>query len=202
MLSKYCTQYVSKFGKPISGHRTGKGQSSSQFLRKAILKNVQTTVQLHSSPMPVRLCSECCMLGFSIMWTENFQMSKLGLDKAEGPGVKIAYIGWIIEKEREFQKTIYLCFIDYNWAFDYVHFSCWTWTTRSSLNILWHCLSLGWNENGQFSSPMSTAEFSKFAGHILCSTFTAPSFRILNSPTGIPSPPLAFGRSKQTAETY
>ena len=44
------------------------------------------------------------------MWTENFQMSKLGLDKAEGPGVKIAYIGWIIEKAREFLNNIYFLF--------------------------------------------------------------------------------------------
>ena len=32
-----------------SGHRTGKDQFSFQSLRKAILKNVQTAVQLHSS---------------------------------------------------------------------------------------------------------------------------------------------------------
>ena len=32
-----------------SGHRTGKGQISFQFQRKAMPKNVQTTAQLHSS---------------------------------------------------------------------------------------------------------------------------------------------------------
>ena len=32
-----------------SGHRTGKGQFSFQTQRKARLKNVQTTAQLHSS---------------------------------------------------------------------------------------------------------------------------------------------------------
>ena len=32
-----------------SGHRTGKGQFSFQFQRKAMPKNVQTTAQLHSS---------------------------------------------------------------------------------------------------------------------------------------------------------
>ena len=32
-----------------SGHRTGKGQFSFQFLRKAMPKNAQTTAQLHSS---------------------------------------------------------------------------------------------------------------------------------------------------------
>ena len=38
-----------KFGKLSSGHRTGKGQFSFQPLRKAMLKNVQTSAQLHSS---------------------------------------------------------------------------------------------------------------------------------------------------------
>ena len=51
MLLKCCTQYVSKFGKLSSGHITGKGQSSSQFPRRAVLKNVQTAAQLHSSHM-------------------------------------------------------------------------------------------------------------------------------------------------------
>ena len=46
---KCCTQYASKFGKHISGHRTGKGRFSFQFQRKAMPKNAQTTTQLHSS---------------------------------------------------------------------------------------------------------------------------------------------------------
>ena len=40
---------ASKFGKLSSGHRTGKGQFSFQSQRKAMLKNAQTTAQLHSS---------------------------------------------------------------------------------------------------------------------------------------------------------
>ena len=46
---KCCTQYVSRFGKLSSGHRTGKGLYSFQSQRKAVPKNVQTTAQLHSS---------------------------------------------------------------------------------------------------------------------------------------------------------
>ena len=38
-----------KFGKLSSGHGTGKGQFSFQSQRKAMSKNVQTTIQLHSS---------------------------------------------------------------------------------------------------------------------------------------------------------
>ena len=41
--------YASKFGKLISGHKTGKIQFSFQSQRKAIPKNAQTTSQLHSS---------------------------------------------------------------------------------------------------------------------------------------------------------
>ena len=37
-----------------SGHRTGKGQFSSQSQRKAMQKNAQTTAQLHSSHMLVK----------------------------------------------------------------------------------------------------------------------------------------------------
>ena len=46
---KCCTQYASKFEKLSSGHRTGKGQFSFQYQRKAMPKNVQTAAQLYSS---------------------------------------------------------------------------------------------------------------------------------------------------------
>ena len=45
-------------------------------------------------------------------------MLKLGLEKARG--TRIVNICWIIEKARELQKNIYLCFIDYTKAFDCV----------------------------------------------------------------------------------
>ena len=54
MLWKCCTQYASTFGKPSSGHRTGKGQFSFQSQRKWVPKNAQTTAQLHSSHMLVK----------------------------------------------------------------------------------------------------------------------------------------------------
>ena len=58
-----------------------------------------------------------------------------------------------------------------------------------SLSILWHCLSLGLEWKLTFSSPVAAAEFSKLSWHVECSTFTASSFRIWKSSTGIPSPP-------------
>ena len=51
-------------------------------------------------------------------------MFKLVLEKAEEPGRdQIANILWIMEKAREFQKSIYFCFIDYAKAFDCVDHS-------------------------------------------------------------------------------
>ena len=55
------------------------------------------------------------------MWTVNFQIFKLNLEKAGEPENQIANICWNIEKEREFQKNIYFGFINYVKAFDYVN---------------------------------------------------------------------------------
>ena len=89
MLWKCCTQYASKFGKLSSGHRTGKGQFSFQSQRKEMPKNAQTTAQLHSSHMLVKQCSKFSKPGFSNMWTVNFHMFKLVLEKAEEPEIKL-----------------------------------------------------------------------------------------------------------------
>ena len=43
-----------------------------------------------------------------------------GFRKGRGTRDQIANIHWIIEKAREFQKNIYVCFIDYAKAFDCV----------------------------------------------------------------------------------
>ena len=44
---KCCIHYVSKSGRRSSGHRTGKSQSSSQFPRRVVPKNVLTIGELH-----------------------------------------------------------------------------------------------------------------------------------------------------------
>ena len=60
-----------------------------------------------------------------------------------------------------------------------------------SLNILWHCLSLGLEWKLTFSSPVPLTSCPNLR-YIECSTFTASSFGIWNSSPGIPSPPLAL----------
>ena len=53
------------------------------------------------------------------MWTVNFQMFKLVLEKAEEPGTKLPTSAGSLKKQ-EFQKNIYFCLIDYAKAFDCV----------------------------------------------------------------------------------
>ena len=63
------------------------------------------------------------------MRTKKFQMLKLDLEKAEEleiklPTPKLLFDNqialWIIKKTRDFQKSVYFCFIDYAKAFDYM----------------------------------------------------------------------------------
>ena len=83
-------------------------------------KNAQTTIQLHSSHMLVKWCSKFSRPGFSSMWTVNFQIFKLVLEKAEKPEIKLPTSAGSSKKARQFQKNIYFCFIDYAKAFDCV----------------------------------------------------------------------------------
>ena len=103
------TQYDSKFGRLSSGHRTGKGQFSSQSQRKAMPKKAQSAIQLHSFHTLPRWDSKSFQLCFSSTWTKNFQMYKLDLEKAEEPETKLpTSVG--SSKKQEFQKNIYFCY--------------------------------------------------------------------------------------------
>ena len=119
MLLKYCTQYANKLGKLRNSHRTGKGQFSFQSQRRAMPNNVQTSVQLHSFHTLAKQCSEFSKPGCNSRWTMNLYMFKLHLEKAEEPEIKFpASVG--SQKKREFQKNLYVCFIDYTKVFDCV----------------------------------------------------------------------------------
>ena len=65
-----------------------------------------------------------------------------GFKKGRGIRDQIAYIRWIIEKAREFQKNIYFSFIDYAKAFDCVdHNKLWKilkwWEYQTTLPASW-----------------------------------------------------------------
>ena len=53
----------------------------------------------------------------------EFPDVQTGFRKGRGTRDQIANIRWIVKKEREFQKNIYFCFIDYAKAFDFVDHS-------------------------------------------------------------------------------
>ena len=111
------TQYASKFGKLNSGHRTGKGQFSFQFQRRAMPKNVQTTVLIsHASKVMLKILQA----RLQQYMNQELPDVQAGFRKDRGTRDQTANICWIIEKAREFQKSIYFCFIDYLKAFDCV----------------------------------------------------------------------------------
>ena len=105
MLWKWCTQYASKFGKLSSGHKTGKGQFSFQAQRRVMPKNVQTTTQLRSSHMLAKWSSKFSKWVFNSTWTENFQMFKLDLEKAEEPEIKLPTSVGSNKKQENSRKT-------------------------------------------------------------------------------------------------
>ena len=82
-----------------------------------MLKNVQTTAQLHSSHTSKLMLK---MLQVSLQQYMNQELPDVQDGFGEGRGTRdqISNILWIIEKTRELQKKIYFCFIDYAKAFD------------------------------------------------------------------------------------
>ena len=117
MLSKYCTQYASKFRKFSTGHRTGKGLS---FLipKKGNAKECSNywiiALILHTKKVMLKT------LQVRLQQYVNWELSdeQGGFRKGRGTRDQIANISWIIEKAREFQKNIY--FTDYTKASDCV----------------------------------------------------------------------------------
>ena len=70
--------------------------------------------QLHSSPMLVSSCLRSSMLGFiNHYMNQELPDVQPRFRKSRGTRDQVANICWIIEKAREFQKNIHLCFIDY-----------------------------------------------------------------------------------------
>ena len=74
------------------------------------------------------------------MWTVNFQMFKMVLEKAEEPEIKLPTSSGS-SKKQEFQKNIYFCFIDYAKAFDCVDHNK-LWTILKEIGIPYHLTCL------------------------------------------------------------
>ena len=135
ILLKCCTQYASKFGKLSSGHRTGKAQSSIPIPKKGSAKECSNYWQLLSSPMLVKLCSKSSKA--RLLYYVNWELPDVqtGFRKGRGTRDQVPKICWIIEKAREFQKNIYLCFINYIKAFNCVDHNK-VWKTLIEMGML------------------------------------------------------------------
>ena len=127
MLLKCCTQYTSKFGKLNSGHRTGKGQFSFQSLESDLCLIRKDNAKESSIYHTIALISHASKVMLKILQARLQQYTnqelpdvQAGFRNGRGTRDQIANICWIIKKAREFQKSIYFCFIDYVKAFDCV----------------------------------------------------------------------------------
>ena len=83
-------------------------------------KNAQTTAQLHSSHMLVKLTLKIRQARLQQYVNCELPDIQAGFRKGRGTRDQIANFCWIIKKAREFQKKIYFCFIGYAKAFDSV----------------------------------------------------------------------------------
>ena len=120
MLWKCCTQYVSKFGK----QQWPQARKRSVFILIPKKGNAQEcsdyrtiTFISHASKVMLKI------LQARLQQYVNHEVAdvRAGFRKGRGTRDQIANICWIIRKAREFQKTIYFCFIDYAKAFDCMH---------------------------------------------------------------------------------
>ena len=76
---------------------------------------------------------------------QEFPDVQAGFRKGRGTRYQIGYIHWIIEKAREFQKNIYLCFINYAKAFDCVdHNKLWKAVKEMRIPDRLTCLLKNW----------------------------------------------------------
>ena len=112
MLLKCCTQYISKFGKFSSGHRT---EFSFHFNPKE--RQCQRMLTSRASKVMLKILQtrrQHYMKG-------ELPAVQAGFRKDIGTRDQITHICWIMEKARKFQKNNYFCFIDYVKAFDCVN---------------------------------------------------------------------------------
>ena len=155
MPSKSHIQYVSKSGRPCSGHRTGKGQSSIPSPKKDSTKeyaNHQTIALIsHASEVTLNI------LHASLQHYVNQELPDVqaGFRKGRGTRDQIANIHWIIEKAREFQKNNYLCFINYAKTFGCVNHEK-LWKVLREMRIPDHLTCLLRNPYAGQEAPVTT----------------------------------------------
>ena len=105
MPSRYCIHFVSKSGRPSSGHRIGKSQSSSHFSRIVQTKECSNhqTIALISQASKVMLKILHSRLQHYV--NQEPPGVQAGFRKGRGTRDQISNICWIVEKQGNFRKT-------------------------------------------------------------------------------------------------
>ena len=103
VLLKCSTQYVSKFGKLISGHRTGR----SVFIPIPKKGNAKKCSNYYTIALISHTSQEMLkILQVRLQWTMNRELPQVPAEfrKARGTRHQIANVCWIIKKARELKK--------------------------------------------------------------------------------------------------
>ena len=108
-----CTQYVSKFGKLSSGHRTGKRSVFISIPKKGNAKECSNYCTIALFPHASKVMLKILQARPQQYVNQELPDVQAGFRQDRGTRDQIANIHWVIEKVREFQKNIYFCFIDY-----------------------------------------------------------------------------------------
>ena len=141
MLWRCWTQYAREFGKLSSGHRTGKGQVFIPISKKSnpreCLNYCTIALISHASKVILKI------LQARLQQYVNCELPDIqaGFRKGRGTTDQTANISWIIEKAREFQRNIYLCFIDCAKAFECVDHNK-LWKILQEMGIADHLICL------------------------------------------------------------
>ena len=83
-------------------------------------KNAQTTAQLKLISHISKVMFKILQSGLQQYMNHELPDVQAGFRKTRGTSDQIVNNCWIVKKAREFQKTVYFCFIDYAKAFDCV----------------------------------------------------------------------------------
>ena len=138
MLWKCCTQYA----RNLENSAMATGLIRPVFIpipkkdnAKECSNYCKTTFISHTSKVMLKI------LQARLQWYMNQELPdvKIGFIKGRGTRDQIANIWWILEKARELQKNIYLCFIDHPKVFDCVDHNK-LWKILKEMGIRLTCL--------------------------------------------------------------
>ena len=112
----------------------------------------------------------------------NFQMPKLYFRKGRGTRDQIVNICWILEKAKEFQRSIYFCFIHYAKAFDCVDHNK-LWKILKDMGIPDHltCLlrNLYAGQEATVRTGHGTTDWSKSGKEYIKAVYCHPAYLLI-----------------------